>query len=163
MNLNELQQDIIDHKERLGDTYYETIKTVLPFVVLQQKIYEKISKIQEEGYKLNNSEVDVLITTLVSGDETYSITPTKLHHRLLFSTGAITKVLKKLEEKNYIIRINNPHDKRSKLVQLTPQGKETAQKVFNDMMNFHTKSLSTLSQKEKESFEKTVLKLLREV
>lgn len=163
MNIHELQTDIQDHKKRFGELYDEVSEITLPFFMLHQKIFNGICQIEEQKYKLSNSESDVLITTFVSGDEEFVITPTKLHQKLLFTTGAITKVLKKLEEKNYIQRIANESDKRNKLVQLTPLGIETAKNIFQEIMSFQTNNFGALSQKEQESFKKTLLKILKEL
>lgn len=161
MNTNELHEDIKDHKNRLGDVYSEVTELVIPFFMLHQKLFEAACKIQEEKYKLSNSEVDVLITALVSGDENYIISPTKLYHKLLFTTGAITKVLKKLEYKKYIIRIDNEHDKRSKLLQLTPKGISTTKEVFKDVMNFQEKVFSALTKREQDIFENSLIKIYK--
>ncbi|RXJ64318.1 MarR family transcriptional regulator, partial [Halarcobacter ebronensis] len=79
----------------------------------------------------------------------------------LFTGGAITKVLKKLEKKNYIIRLENEFDKRSKLVQLTSLGKETHDKVMKDVLNFEEECFSELNIEELELFISLLLKLLK--
>lgn len=160
MNINELQEDIKDHKSKMADSYNGIVELMIPFHMLTQKLYTGISKLEEEKYKLGNSEADALITTYVSGDKEYTITPTKLQHKLLFTSGAITKVLKKLEDKNLIIRLESPVDKRSKLVRLTIEGQKIAKEVFIDIMQFNEKAFSSLSKKEKELLQKSIIKVL---
>lgn len=163
MNINELQTDIEDHKNRFGDNYGEISQLMLPLFMFHQKLLNGICNVQEGKYKLSNSEVDTLITTYVSGSDEYIITPTKLHQKLLFTTGAITKVLKKLEDKELIIRIDDEYDKRSKLVKLTPQAVELVKNVFKDITSYQESVFNALTKKEKESFTKLVLKLLKEM
>lgn len=163
MNIHKLQTDIEDHKNRFKSTYDDVTAIMLPFVMLHQKMLNGVCTIEEEKFKLSNSESDVLITAFVSGDEDYIITPTKLHQKLLFTTGAITKVLKKLEEKNYIQRIENEFDKRSNLVKLTPSGIDITQKIFKNIMEFQSNIFNVLSQKEKENFQKILIKVLKAV
>lgn len=163
MNINELQTDIEDHKEKFGDLYKDITEIMLPFYLLNQKLFEGICNLQESKYRLSNSEADVLITTFVSGDKKYIISPTKLHHKLLFTTGAITKVLKKLEEKELVIRIDDEYDKRSKLVQLTSNGITLAKEMFSDIMNYQENVYGSLTKKEKETFKKLINKVLKEM
>lgn len=163
MNLNELETDIKEHKERFRESYSDIAEVAITLFMLHQKLFDGVSRIQEQKYRLNNSEVDVLITTFVSGDENYLITPTKLHQKLLFTTGAITKVLKKLTEKEYIVRVDDEYDKRSKLVQLTPKGIEITKEVFEDIMSFQKRSFSILTKREIETFKRLITKVLREI
>jgi len=50
-----------------------------------------------------------------------AVAPINLYESLVFSSGGMTKLLKKLEDRNYISRVDNPIDKRSKLVRITPE------------------------------------------
>lgn len=163
MNLNELEKDIIDHKERFNELCKEEVEIMLLLQMLSKKILNGICDIQESKYKLNNSEADALISTFVSGDKDYMITPTKLHQKLLFTTGGMAKVLKKLEKKQLIIRVENQHDKRSSFVKLTPDGITLVKEVFNDLMIYQEKVYGTLTKKEKETFKKLVKKVLKEI
>lgn len=163
MNINEIKTDIQDHKNRFKEECKDVIELMLPFFTLNQKLFTSIDKMQLEKYKLSNSEVDVLITAYVSGNDDFSITPTKLQHKLLFTSGGITKVLKKLEEKDYIIRVDDDSDKRSKLVKLSSLGEEMAVKIFKEIMEFQDGAFGVLTKKEKEQFEKIIFKVLKEL
>jgi DNA-binding MarR family transcriptional regulator len=163
MNINELDSDIAEHKQRLGKNYNDILETTLPFYMFHQKLLSGVSKLQSTKYNLGNSEVDVLVTTMVSGDSEYKITPTKLYEKLLFTSGGITKVLNKLEDRGYISRVANDFDKRSKLVKLTKEGKKICEKVLKDILDYEVKVFSILTKEELENFKNTIIKLAKEM
>lgn len=160
MNINEIADGIQNHKIKSPETYNDIINISVPFHMLYQNIMEGITQIQHDTYQINNSELDVLASLVLSGNN-YVLSPTKLHERLLFTSGAITKVLKKLEEKNYITRIDNIHDKRSKLVQITPSGKKMCQAALKDVILYEEKCFEALTKKEKITFQNLLLKTLK--
>ncbi|MCT7908199.1 MarR family transcriptional regulator [Arcobacter lacus] len=147
----------------MKENYSDSLEITLPLFLVNNLMLQKISKIELNKYNLTNSEFDVLITTLVSGDEEYKISPTILYEKLLFSTGAITKILNKLEDKKLISRIENEFDKRSKLLQLTPLGKETCEKLFVDISSFQESIYSVLTKNEREIFIKALYKMVKEL
>lgn len=161
MNIDELQSDIKEHKQTFGESFNANSEVILPLLMLFQKIFEGITHVQEHAYKLSNSEADVLITTLVSGDDKLTITPTRLQHKLLFTSGGITKILMKLEEKKLIVRREDAYDKRSKLVQLTAFGEDVTRKLFADLTRFHDATLSSLTPKEKALLQTLVIKMIK--
>lgn len=160
MNINEIADGIQNHKIKSPETYNDIINISVPFHMLYQNIMEGITQIQHDTYQINNSELDVLASLVLSGNN-YVLSPTKLHEKLLFTSGAITKVLKKLEEKNYITRIDNIHDKRSKLVQITPSGKKMCQAALKDVILYEEKCFEALTKKEKITFQNLLLKTLK--
>lgn len=163
MNINNIKSDLNNHKEKLANKYSDSLEITLPLFLLNNLMLQKISKIEFTKYNVSNSEFDVLMTTLVSGNEEYIISPSILYEKLLFTTGGITKILNKLEDKKLILRIESEFDKRSKLLQLTPLGKELCEKAFLDISNFQEEIYSVLSKNEREVFIKALLKLLKEL
>lgn len=63
-----------------------------------------------------------VLTTLRSMPSPRQLTPTELYSSILVTSGGMTKVLKQLEENNWIARIPHASDKRSTLVKLTKKG-----------------------------------------
>lgn len=55
------------------------------------------------------------------------MTPTALFQAILITSGGMTKVLGQLEKDGLIARGNNPKDRRSRFVRLTPKGKQKAE------------------------------------
>jgi len=160
MNINELEKDILRHKERSPETYNDIAQVTVPFYMFYNKMMEGVYNIEEQ-YGISNSELDVLASLIMSGNDEYILSPTKLYERLLFTSGAITKVLKKLEEKKYITRLNNEYDKRSKLVQITPSGKEICQKTLKDVLLYEEQCFDPLSQEEKDIFKNLLIKMMK--
>ena len=78
----------------------------------------------------------------------------------MFTSGAITKVLKKLEDRGFVIRIDNQFDKRSKLVQLTKEGDEICTKALIDVFAYEEECFSKLTKEEQEIFKNLTIKLL---
>ncbi len=160
MNKKELETRI--ERVRLGtpEIYNEVLHVVVPFYMFHQKLHNGTSKIQEKKYNITSSELDVMRCLLLSKNDDNILSPTQIHDKLMFTSGAITKVLKKLEEKGYIIRLNNQYDKRSNLVQLTSSGCEICKKTLTDLFNFEEDCFSKLSKEEINSYKELTLKLL---
>lgn len=163
MNINELEKDIQRGKERSPETYNEIVNITVPFYMFHRKMYGGVCTLEEEKYQISHTELDILTCLKMSGNEDYILSPTKLQERVLFTGGAITKVLKKLEEKEYILRLDNKYDKRSKLVQLTSLGKETHDKVLKDVLEFEEKCFSALNKEEKDQFQSLLIKMLHKL
>ena len=161
MKIKDLEKDIQRNKEKSPETYNEISNVTIPFYMFYNKMFGGVTKLEEDKYQITHSELDVLSCLRMSENDEHILSPTKLYERLLFTGGAITKVLKKLEKKNYIIRLENEFDKRSKLVQLTSLGKETHDKVMKDVLNFEEKCFSELTKEELELFRSLLLKLLK--
>jgi DNA-binding MarR family transcriptional regulator len=161
MKLNEIEDGIENHKIKSPETYNDVVSLTIPFHMLYQTIMSEITTIQHDNYQINNSELDVLASLILSGGDEYTLSPTKLYERLLFTSGAITKVLKKLEEKKYIVRIDNTHDKRSKLVQVTPLGKKICQDALKEVLMYEEKCFSALDTKEKDIFKGLLIKIMK--
>jgi DNA-binding MarR family transcriptional regulator len=163
MKINELEIDIQRSKERSPETFNEIVNVTIPFYMFYQKISSGVNRLEEEKYQMNNSELDVLSSLKMSGNEEYILSPTKLQERLLFTGGAITKVLKKLEEKGYIVRLDTKHDKRIKLVQLTPLGREIHDKVLKDVLEYEAKCFASLNEEEKNTMKSLFVKMLKKL
>jgi len=161
MNINELDEEIEIAKERSPNTFNEVVNVTVPFYMFHRILFDGSAKIQEEKYQISNSELDVMCCLLMTWDEENILSPTKIYEKLLFTTGGITKVLKKLEEKKYIKRLDNKYDKRSKLVKLTIPGKEVCEKALIDVMAYEEKCFSSLEEDEKKTFKGLLTKMLK--
>ena len=160
MDTTLIEADIEDHRKNMDEAYDPIAELIIPFFILHRKLFEQALKLQENKYALSNGEADALISAYVSADNTGKISPKTLQEKLLFTSGAITKVLKKLEAKEYIIRIESTWDKRNKPLKLTDSGKQVAQDLFADIMKLHIKNFAPLSSKEKKSLKNNIMKVL---
>lgn len=160
MNKKELYNRIERVKTRTPEIYNKVLHVVVPFYLFNQKLNNGTKKIEENKYNITNSELDVMRCLLLSNNDDNVLSPTQIYKKLMFTSGAITKVLKKLEEKTYIERINNKFDKRSKLVKLTDKGCEISKKALTDLFSFEEECFSKLNEKELEKYQELTLKLL---
>lgn len=160
MNIKQFESNLQNVKKLTPEVYKETMKLSIPFFILHKKVYEEGDTLLKELYSLNQSELDILAALYYMSKETYTLSPTKLYEVMLFSSGGMTKVLKKLEEKAMIIRINNPEDKRSKLVKLTNKGKEVTQMALQGVVEMEHAYFSKLDEQEQKQFRELLLKVL---
>ena len=163
MNTEKLENNINKIKERLPETFNEVLYLVVPFYKLHQKIFDGTVSIQEDKYNITNSEFDVMRCIKMSQSEDNTLSPTQIYQKLMFTSGAITKVLKKLEKKQYIIRLATEYDKRSKLVQLTKAGHKVIQKAILDVFAFEEECFSHLNEEEKKTFKNLTMKMLQKI
>jgi len=161
MNIHQLDEEIQKAKERSPKTHNKIAELTLPFYMFHRIMFEGSAKLQEERYQISNSELDVLCCLLMTWSDTHTLSPTKIYDKLLFTSGGITKVLKKLEDKKYVIRIDNQYDKRSKLVQLTAKGKDISEKALKDVLDYEEKCFSGLDEEEKKTFKSLFVKMLK--
>ena len=158
-NSNYLEK-ITKLKTLANPTLNDTIDIIVPLHLYYKKMTLKVKELLETNYDLTQSELNLLVALSTTKDESGTLAPTALYEDLLFSSGGMTKLLKKLEQKGCITRVENPDDKRSKLVKITQSGIDTATLAINDVLNLETKYLSNLSNKEKESLLNIFQKLI---
>ncbi len=151
MNANELKLHLdncdTDSVCANSDIGYVT----LPLFMLSQNLFNRMNEILESNYQLTHSELDVLASLHSSKESNHTVSPTKLYERLLFSSGGMTKVLKKLEDKKFIVRLDNIEDKRSKLVQLTPSGSEILQASLAEVVEMEEKMFAHVNKEDRKA------------
>ncbi|NOQ31875.1 MAG: MarR family transcriptional regulator [Helicobacteraceae bacterium] len=160
MNANELKLHL-DNKDKnhicsKSDIGYVT----LPLLMLSQKLLTNIGDLLDTQYNMSNSELDVLASLHSAHDEKHTLTPTKLYERLFFSSGGMTKVLKKLEQKKFINRLDNEVDKRSKLVQLTSSGKDILERSLSDVIDLEEEIFAHINADERKKLSDLMFKVL---
>ncbi len=160
MNLKQVQKNLDNVKNITPEIYKDTMKVSLPFFVLHTKIYNEGEDVILKECDLNQTELDILTTLYYVSNDSHTLSPTELYDTMLFSSGGMTKVLKKLESKNYIKRIDNKEDKRSKLVQITEFGKEITAKALKDIVAYEDKYFSKLDINEQEQLKNLLYKML---
>ncbi len=161
MNTQELKERIERVKEYSPEIYNDVLPIVVPFYMFQQKLFNGVEKVQENKYQITHSELDVLRCLKLSRNKDNILSPTQIHGKLMFTSGAITKVLRKLEDRGYIIRLDNKLDKRSKLVQLTEEGNKVCTNALIDVFAYEEESFSKLNKEEQEIFKNLCLKLIQ--
>ncbi|WP_121626296.1 MarR family winged helix-turn-helix transcriptional regulator [Poseidonibacter antarcticus] len=145
-NLN-YKEKKVQLKNILTPALKDTVDLVIPLHVYYKNMMQEVKVFLEKKYELNKSELNLLVT--LSTTENKTLAPTKLYEDLVFSSGGMTKLLKKLEMKDYITRIENPEDKRSKLVKITSVGESLAIDALNDVLKIEGSYFINLTDVEK--------------
>lgn len=160
MQLKEFNQNSIKIlKDKTPNIYKPTLHITLPFFRLHKLLFEKGEFILKDKFNLTQSEVDVL-SCLYYKDANHILTPTQLYEFMLFSSGGMTKLLKKLEEKELIKRVDSKEDKRVKNVQLTKKGIDIMIRALDRIISFEDDYFSKLDNKEQKEFARLLNKLL---
>lgn len=154
-------------KENL-DNYYdhvfkderEILGLCLPITMIHKQLFNEGSALLLEKFDLSSSEMDVLATLFFNNN---TLTPTALYESTIFSSGGMTKLLKKLEEKRYISRSSSQEDKRSKLVHLEPKGVALVQKALTLLLQKDNEFFAILEEEEKAMLFKILKKLIYRV
>jgi DNA-binding MarR family transcriptional regulator len=129
----------------------------LPITLIHKIVFNKNEQYIKDKYGLNHSEIDVLIS-LYFNNKTQ--TPTELYESTIFSSGGMTKVLKKLEQDKYISRSPDENDKRSMLVILEKKGDFLAAELLEYFSLEINKIYSILDEEEKEVTKRALKKVL---
>ncbi len=160
MNLKQFETNIENVKKISPDIYNDTMLLSIPFYMLHKKLFDEGEDVILKESNINQSELDVLAALYYVSDGSFSLTPTQLYDVILFSSGGMTKLLKKLESRDFICRVENKEDKRSKLVQITELGKKITTNALKDIVTFEDKYFSKLDLQEQEMFKKYIYKML---
>ena len=77
------------------------------------------------------------------------LTPTQISERVLVASATMTATLDILEHRGWIRRIPNPDDRRSVLIEITPDGRATADQLLPGIRHIERNILTALSQDER--------------
>lgn len=135
---------------------YEVLAFALPINLIYKSMYNESEQFFKSNYDLIHSDIDVMATLYFNGN---ALTPTELYSAAIFSSGGMTKVLKKLEERKLIFREASSNGKRSMLVCLTPLGEELIKECMDEVIKMKEKIFDVLSKKEKDSLKKILSKI----
>ena len=108
---------------------------------------------------INLGEFDVLATLRRNGKNGV-LTPTEIASAAMVSPSGLTHRLTQLEKMGHIIRQNDPNDRRSSLVRLTPQGRKIADQAIERISQHATQSLISFSEDEVEALNAVLDKVL---
>jgi DNA-binding MarR family transcriptional regulator len=108
---------------------------------------------------INLGEFDVLATLRRNGKNGV-LTPTEIASAAMVSPSGLTHRLTQLEKMGHIIRQNDPNDRRSSLVRLTPQGRKIADQAIERISQHATQSLSSFSVDDVEALSAVLDKVL---
>lgn len=161
MKKEEFEEDMLLLKTKAPHIYNDIAYITSPFYRLFNELDIAKTQLLQNNYDLTVSELEIIISLFYSGGETHTLSPTKLMERIQFSSGGMTKILKKLEKKELVSRLVNSSDARSKLVKLTKKGVRLAQEGLRDVLLLEANHFSHLSEEEKKQLSALLLKSLR--
>jgi DNA-binding MarR family transcriptional regulator len=90
----------------------------------------------------------------------YRMNPTTLFNSVILSSGAMTNRLDQLEGMGLIRRLPDPSDRRGRLVELTPKGRELVDKAVVEHLANEERLLSGLTAAERKKLGDLLRKLL---
>lgn len=159
MKKNRVNNDLITNFYEKVDTKElpEIFLMTFPIALIHKTIFSHSESFFKEQYDLLNSEVDVLASLYTHGK---ILSPTQLYDLTIFSSGGMTKVLKRLQERDLIYRKEDSADKRCMLVCLTQSGEELIIKSLNNISKECSKYFEAFTGDEKELFSTLLKKIL---
>lgn len=152
-------------KKTYLDNFYENVfkkekeifSLTVPLTLIHRHIFSQNSIILQKKYNLTPSEIDVLAALLFNNK---IMSPTELYEATILSSGGMTKILKKLQEKKLIKRVASKQDKRSFLVQIEPKGESLVETSLDNLIELDKNVFSVLDEKEKEALKELLKKLV---
>ncbi|GAA4110408.1 MarR family transcriptional regulator [Knoellia locipacati] len=111
-------------------------------------------------YGLGEGEFDVLATLRRQGGD-FALTPSDLSEQTVVTSGAVTKRVDRLVTLGLVERRPSGTDGRSRLVALTPKGRELIDRAFTAHMANEARLLEVLSPAERAGLERGLLALAR--
>lgn len=135
----------------------EVFMMTFPIALIHKTIFSHAESFLKEKFDLLNSEVDVLASLYTHNGV---LSPTQLYDLTIFSSGGMTKVLKKLQERGFIQRKEDAKDKRCMLVCLSQSGEEMIKKSLNEISKECSKYFEAFNDEERELFSALLKKIL---
>ena len=112
-----------------------------------------------EPFELTPSDYAVLAALRRAGAP-YELAPNQLYTALERSSGGMTKMLRRLESMGLVARVNDPADRRSKLVRLTAAGRKLEGEAFEAFLAGTHELLRSASRKDLASIDDALRRLL---
>ncbi len=147
--------------ESWARSYPEQDISVLPTMVRTSRLGmlgEAFHRETLEAFDLQPSDYSVLAALRRQGPDR-AISPSELYYTLERSSGGMTKMLHRLEERGLVKRIPDPTDGRTSRVRMTAAGEELEREIFKLSLERSRTLLADLSPSEIETAD-TSLKLL---
>lgn len=142
--------------------YPDLDTTALPPLVRVARLAILIESFQREvlePFELTASDYSVLAMLRRAG-EPYQLSPSLLYSQLQRSSGGMTKMLKRLEERGLVRRAPDPADGRGSRVKLTRSGLQLQEDVFNAFLSASNDLLADLGARGKRGLDDALRPLL---
>src|SRR4051794_11890462 len=135
----------------------ETTCTKLPYLVLMQtsKAVQDRMRVEMSQYNLSITEFSVLEVLYNKGKQTIH----QIGNSILITSGTMTYVIDKLEQRDLLCRHGCVEDRRVIHVNLTEEGKEMMDNIMPKHHEFVESMFESLNKEEEEIFVKLLKKL----
>lgn len=129
--------------------------------ILNGKISSAINRTLTRGFVQKNIDITPeqwsVMACLWNKDKVTQQTLCKLTSK---DKPSITRLIDKLEKRNYVVRVSDPTDRRINLIHLTHAGAELQQKASDIIQNVTEATLSNISERDLNQFRATLKKIL---
>jgi DNA-binding MarR family transcriptional regulator len=110
-------------------------------------------------YGMDRGQGDVLFTLRRSGPP-YRLSPGELTANLLVTTGTMTNRIDRLEARGLVRRLPNPDDRRSVVVELTPEAVELVDRAIERHVASEQEMIAPLTERDRAELRRILRKLL---
>jgi MarR family 2-MHQ and catechol resistance regulon transcriptional repressor len=107
------------------------------------------------GLGLCQSDFGVMEALLHKG----SLPVKALGEKVLLTSGSMTAAIDRLERRGWVMRGDDPQDRRSRIVRLTPEGRKTIQALFR----MHERDMEQAARRLSEKERAELMRLLRKL
>lgn len=145
-----------EEKNNLDKITNKTADITIPMTVVCNMLHSKGKHIYER-YDLTQAEIDLLVVLHIYND---GLTATEVSERMVFSSGGISKVVKKLEFKKLISKSKSKDDKRSTLLYLEEIGRKIVKECLPLFQENDDYFYDILNETEKDILKKAFKKIL---
>jgi len=158
------QKSITSILTKTAENWPESNQNISPEILkihrIREHLQQNLNKVVER-YGLQSADFGAL-ETLRKEPAPHCLSATELSHSMLFSSGGLTKLLNRITDAGFVVRVNNPQDKRGKLVQLTEKGNALIGKVIVELHQQEQEKMAFLSENEKAALNGLLNKILDE-
>lgn len=134
-------------------------KAVVGRVLLLQETILRAVNAALAPHGLRYPDYAVLATLRVAG-EPFRMSPSRLQATMLFTSGGVSNLLRRVESKGYVRRLADPADGRGVLVELTRQGFDLAESAMADHAAAERRLCAMLSAKEQETLAELLSRMI---
>ena len=112
-----------------------------------------------ERFGLNRGEVGALSALRIAGPP-HQLSPTQLGRGLMLSSAGVTSRIDRLERRGFVRRLDDPHDRRGVIIELTDEGLAVVDAAVAANVESERQLLGRLDADELEQLERLLRKLL---
>ena len=143
--------DMLDAWRRVRPATDVEAMEIVPRILRLAYLWDEAVQRLTMSFGLQRGWLDVLSALRRTGPP-HRLPATRLARSVLLSSGGMTARLDRMEEARFIRRRPDPHDRRGVLVELTPRGKDTAEKIIDAQRDHYEPVLSVLTRSERKAF-----------